>query len=513
MSFANLTLTELVESYNLPSIAKNVQSCNTVDLYCRYPNLYVPVDFVDVKMDWSAINEALHYDVVQNLTASAPIVFENTPAAVVRADGSHSRCYSDMLEPPKFTYLSSNTANNILTEGALFPDRLVNTTKPIKFNAKVIICCGLKDPENDRIDNHLPRKLRMLCGRRKGSLLLLGSSWSRDLDGGDPLTDRSCLLNTARRAVYAQSLIDIARGDAQNNLLKLCEITYHRPKEEIKQKVYPEQLEVTVIYMYSLQSNVLEGMAEDDWEQQWNIFQRRSRGVHVGPMMSRDPDSLHDDLQMDGEYISDLEQRLAADKEDVAVAMDEEKPNESAAEEVAAETTVESTASPAAEVTEPAAETSAEMVSESAVESAAEVAVEAPPADESALQAVAAEETTTPAEAAVEPVAEAAPEEQKLQARALTIDKPEQPAVLICPMPLPQDVLEDATKKNDGLSLRMLPLSAILGYSQDDCSERMFETSLAGELAKTVMAISFANVVTDFLLANTPSYADHADLR
>jgi hypothetical protein len=83
----------------------------------------------------------------------------------------------------------------------------------------------------------------MLCGRRKGSILLLGSSWSSDLDGGNPLEDRRCLMNTARRALLAQSLLDIAKGDdVSSNMMKLGEINYHRPKEEIKGRIYPEQV-------------------------------------------------------------------------------------------------------------------------------------------------------------------------------------------------------------------------------------------------------------------------------
>ncbi len=68
------------------------------------------------------------------------------------------------------------------------------------------------------------------------------------------MEDRSCLLNTARRAVYAQSLLDIfnplggdedqGRGqfDVTSNLTKLCEVNYHRPREEINGKLYPEQV-------------------------------------------------------------------------------------------------------------------------------------------------------------------------------------------------------------------------------------------------------------------------------
>ena len=50
----------------------------------------------------------------------------------------------------------------------------------------------------------------VLCGRRKGNIILLGGAWNQDVDGGNPLEDRKCLYNTARRLVLAQSLLDIS---------------------------------------------------------------------------------------------------------------------------------------------------------------------------------------------------------------------------------------------------------------------------------------------------------------
>lgn len=87
--------------------------------------------------------------------------------------------------------------------------------------------------------------------------MLLGGSWCKELDGGNPLQDRSCLIHTARRALYSQSLLDIfigtslfeflpsEFGEADNdiqNLVRLCEISYHRPREDTNGKTYPEQV-------------------------------------------------------------------------------------------------------------------------------------------------------------------------------------------------------------------------------------------------------------------------------
>ena len=79
--------------------------------------------------------------------------------------------------------------------------------------------------------------------------MLLGCPWSAELDGGgNPLLDRSCLVRTAQRALFGQSLLKIplstpTTGDEMcPGLVKLCEVMYHRPQEEIKGKIYPEQV-------------------------------------------------------------------------------------------------------------------------------------------------------------------------------------------------------------------------------------------------------------------------------
>ncbi len=72
---------------------------------------------------------------------------------------------------------------------------------------------------------------------------MLGTSYCQELDGGNPLLDRSCLFNTARRALYAQCLLDIG-NDPSSSMVKLAEVCYHRPKEEIGGKEYPEQVKL-----------------------------------------------------------------------------------------------------------------------------------------------------------------------------------------------------------------------------------------------------------------------------
>jgi hypothetical protein len=194
--------------------------------------------------------------------------------------------------------------------------RLPTRDKPVKYQVRVLVCCGVKDPEGERLDHHLPQKLRcvpysvksvsehvgwnpdrycaaaspsvgcfvversplivtivarcvanpsrisapfrVLCGRRKGNILLLGYPWSQDLDADgngscNPQVNPSCLVRTAQRALLAQALlklpvqshIDYQTGQVQyscEGLVKLCDVHYHRPVEEIRGKTYPEQV-------------------------------------------------------------------------------------------------------------------------------------------------------------------------------------------------------------------------------------------------------------------------------
>lgn len=454
--YSSLTIPDLIDSYNFPAFSKQNASCSLLDLYSRFPNLYIPADFVEFKIDWQSIHEALHYDFVNNLIVSTPMVFENTPAPVVKANPNTatttaaSHFHSDLFDSPKFNYLNANSANNIITDSgsSYYPDRFTNSSKRVKFNAKVIISCGVKDHENERIDNTLPRKLRMLCGKRKGGLLLLGAAWSRELDGGDPVSDRSCLLNTARRAIYAQSLIDIARGDAASNLLRLGEVTYYRPKEEIKQKVYPEQLEVTVIYLYSLQPNLVEGLMEEDWEEQWSIFARRARGLHVGPMLNRSPETFFHDLMLDQEYIHEIDQ-------DVTSTETSQKTGEGVVGEAGDQPS--SASAPATTVVDVAEGTPVQNELESAVapsdananadeqaEAAAPIesvkeATPAPTADADTTPEVKEEAPPVSSSTSAAPTSSSsavvtAASTTALHGRPLSVQKPTQPSVLVCPM-------------------------------------------------------------------------------
>lgn len=126
------------------------------------------------------------------------------------------------------------------------------------------------------VDHTLPRKLRFLCGRRKGSVALLGGTWSQELDGGNPLVDRSCLINTAIRSVRASAFCDLGRCAA---FYRLFDVSYHRPEETYDGKLYPELEEVTTVFLCNLSNP---NYSTEEFQAEWKLFIRRADGEGCG---------------------------------------------------------------------------------------------------------------------------------------------------------------------------------------------------------------------------------------
>ena len=187
---------------------------------------------------------------------------------------------SAALEPPRFTYVTPSPSEGYGVYHSVSP-------RPVKFNARVLVTLGMKELDADKVDHLFARRLRVLCGRRKKAVTLLGGSWCEELDGGNPMEDRGCLLNTARRTLLAQSLLDIAGGaGCRSSLTKLGEINYHRPQEEYNGKTFPEQEECTALYLCVLQPTRCTEADLADFECKWETFAARANGLHVGPTLN-----------------------------------------------------------------------------------------------------------------------------------------------------------------------------------------------------------------------------------
>ena len=61
--------------------------------------------------------------------------------------------------------------------------------------------------------------------------------------------------------------------------------------------------------------------------------------------------------------------------------------------------------------------------------------------------------------------------------------------------------------------MRILPVSSLLSYNLDDSNERIFEASIAAEVLKNTVILSYCNVIADFLLATHPTLHYIADPR
>ena len=275
---------KLTELFNAPAINSRAYVLSAQDLSCRFPNLYLPADLVRVDVEWGDVLHGLRSDVCKRIYQPVSVILETNvvtlvapaaaapvpaaaPAAAAAAaeektgegkgEGSEATAAEAAvpapaptpaaLELPRFTYVTPPAQDGYGVQHSAAP-------RPIKFNARVLVTLGMKELEADKIDHLFARRLRVLCGRRKKAATLLGGSWCAELDGGNPMEDRGCLLNTARRALLAQTLLDLAGGaGCRCNIVKLGEVSYHRPQEEYNGQSFPEQEECTALFLCVLQ--------------------------------------------------------------------------------------------------------------------------------------------------------------------------------------------------------------------------------------------------------------------
>jgi hypothetical protein len=198
-------------SFNFPAINRDCSLLDTPGILSRYNRFKVPDDFVKMDIDWNLLSKE---------------VFTQSMNSNKISKLNESVCIYSILKPSEF-----NSNSDLLSQDYNKPQFTVTNnasynTKDVRYNAKILITCGYTK-ECESLDHSFCKNLRMLFGTISEPQLL-GTSWCKELDGGDPNIDRSCLLNTARRAVLSQSLIDIFTDC--NDTVKLCEIVYSRPK-------------------------------------------------------------------------------------------------------------------------------------------------------------------------------------------------------------------------------------------------------------------------------------------
>lgn len=126
---------------------------------------------------------------------------------------------------------------------------------PKRYNARVLLSLGLDSCDGEggggptANGTDFFQHLSFLMARRKGSSMLPGGGWVPSLDGTDPEGDEKVLIRTAIRTVKLMTGLDLTSCQAWK---RLYVIHYHRPEEIVAGKQYPEQEEITVVYLVDL---------------------------------------------------------------------------------------------------------------------------------------------------------------------------------------------------------------------------------------------------------------------
>lgn len=204
-------------NYKFPAIKRDSIVLDAPGLLSRYNKLKVPDDFVKMEVDWKFISnkifaQGMNMNIISKLDKRATI---------------HST-----LKPTEYCTNSALLHQAYNTPRLSVINNLSNTAKPIVYNAKILITNGYaREMNSESLDHSFCKNLNIICGNRNDKAQLLGTSWCKELDGGDPDLDQSCLLNTARRAVLSQSLIDIFTDCS--DILKLCEVVYSHQNTDL----------------------------------------------------------------------------------------------------------------------------------------------------------------------------------------------------------------------------------------------------------------------------------------
>lgn len=382
--------------------------------------------------------------------------------------------------------------------------------------------------------------------------MLLGGSWSSELDGGDPLIDRSCLINTARRSIKSQSLLDIAIA---GSITSLGEIRYHRPEETIRGKSYPEMDEITVIYFISLvnydisltnNNFEINDLYKNNFDLTWANFNDRVNGISASPLLNTNSQSMEngydnnnnidDNNEMNDEeynnYCKDQNQdcdinipignnisissNVIENKEEVIESnnQNEEKGGQDSDVTLKSinidqntviiqDNEIDAIIVPSTELAigedESKNQVSNILIKPIKKRSLNEINDDANDIDNSIdnlLNEVSQDLITSNSKQVLESKPTPTPIPTPVYIKPLI------PQILLCPQPITSLIKEDETKKNESISLRILPLNSVLAYTKDDSSERLFEASVASELVKNFINLHFSSIISNIILSS-----------
>lgn len=159
-----MTSRELSNLFHTPNFSLIDRSAlSYLDLSSSLPRLYLPADFCAIQLNLTGIESCLGVrGVMAALPSSIKYTLESNPSPLSASVTEHLR--ND--KAPRATHIDH---------------KLMDGRKcPFKFNCRVAVSLGCKDGSLkdylSLVDHLIDRKLRFLCGRRKGSLTLLGKA-------------------------------------------------------------------------------------------------------------------------------------------------------------------------------------------------------------------------------------------------------------------------------------------------------------------------------------------------
>jgi len=202
---------------------------DVIQLKQCYTKLHIPKDFSFVKCSWTKLP-----------LGEIPVDHDISVDCGTKTDEESK--LGDLLKPPSVA--GESVASDQVT-----------------YNAKVMLFTGFK-PKADA--NHLSIQLKFLVGRKdRSELLCIGGAWSKEIDGGDPATDRSVLIKTATRTFKEFTSIDL--NEHAKQWYEFMEVHYNRTTGK----------EITVVYLPALWDvnqttdvdESLDGVSVDDTEQ------------------------------------------------------------------------------------------------------------------------------------------------------------------------------------------------------------------------------------------------------
>uniref|UniRef100_A0A0E0LCP7 EF-hand domain-containing protein n=1 Tax=Oryza punctata TaxID=4537 RepID=A0A0E0LCP7_ORYPU len=231
----------------------------------RYPRLAIAPDFSKIVFNWS--KESL------NLSLHTPVSLEH---------GIHE-------------------VEDSTDEGAVITSGKTSSTKisEIIWNAKVLLMSGMSNSafaditslrSTDERVVHLNNILKFAVFKRDRSLFAIGGPWSAAIDGGDPVVDSSCLIQTAIRHVKELVQVDLSNCTQWNRFL---EIHYNRVG---KDGLFSHK-EITVIFVPNL-SECLPSV--DLWKKNWAAY-RKSRIEKEQLIMKKEKSPADASKQKQGE--------------------------------------------------------------------------------------------------------------------------------------------------------------------------------------------------------------------